>query len=49
MTQMANRPTYPVDIAGIHRELPLFEVKPGVLPSSIFWGTLNWCMPAPKH
>jgi len=22
--------TYPVDIAGIHRELPLFEIKPGL-------------------
>ena len=28
MTQ--NRPTYPVDIAGVHRELPLFEIKPGL-------------------
>ncbi|HOV07148.1 MAG TPA: phosphoribosyltransferase family protein [Anaerolineaceae bacterium] len=27
---MENRPTYPVDIAGIHRELRLFEVKPGL-------------------
>ena len=27
---MENRPTYPVEIAGIHRELPLFEVKPGL-------------------
>lgn len=25
-----NRSTYPVDIAGIHRELPLFEIKPGL-------------------
>src|SRR5512145_2180342 len=25
-----NRPTYPVDIAGVHRELPLFEIKPGL-------------------
>jgi adenine phosphoribosyltransferase len=25
-----NRATYPVDIAGIHRELPLFEIKPGL-------------------
>jgi len=24
------RPTYPVDIAGVHRELPLFEIKPGL-------------------
>lgn len=24
------RPTYPVDIAGVHRELRLFEVKPGL-------------------
>ncbi len=24
------RDTYPVDIAGVHRELPLFEVAPGV-------------------
>lgn len=24
------RPTYPVEIAGIHRELPLFEVAPGL-------------------
>lgn len=22
--------TYPVDIAGVHRELPLFEIKPGL-------------------
>jgi adenine phosphoribosyltransferase len=28
---MANtRPTYPVDVAGVHRELPLFEIKPGL-------------------
>lgn len=25
-----DRPTYPVDIAGVHRELPLFEIKPGL-------------------
>jgi adenine phosphoribosyltransferase len=25
-----NRPTYPIDIAGVHRELPLFEIKPGL-------------------
>jgi adenine phosphoribosyltransferase len=24
------RPTYPIDIAGVHRELPLFEVAPGL-------------------
>lgn len=24
------RPTYGVDIAGVHRELPLFEIKPGL-------------------
>ena len=24
------RPTYPVDIAGVHRELPLFQIKPGL-------------------
>ncbi|HEX9029748.1 MAG TPA: adenine phosphoribosyltransferase, partial [Anaerolineales bacterium] len=24
------RETYPVDIAGLHRELPLFEVAPGM-------------------
>ncbi|MBE0699807.1 MAG: adenine phosphoribosyltransferase [Anaerolineaceae bacterium] len=24
------RPTYPVDIAGVHRELRLFEIKPGL-------------------
>lgn len=24
------RPTYPIEIAGVHRELPLFEVKPGL-------------------
>ncbi len=28
MTQ--NRPTYAIDIAGVHRELPLFEIKPGL-------------------
>lgn len=27
---MASRPTYPVEIAGLHRELPLFEIKPGL-------------------
>jgi adenine phosphoribosyltransferase len=27
---MAKRGTYPVDIAGIHRELTLFEIKPGL-------------------
>jgi adenine phosphoribosyltransferase len=26
----ANRPTYPVDIAGVHRELRLFQIKPGL-------------------
>jgi adenine phosphoribosyltransferase len=25
-----DRPTHPVDIAGVHRELPLFEIKPGL-------------------
>lgn len=25
-----NRSTFPVDIAGVHRELPLFEIKPGL-------------------
>ena len=25
-----NRSTYPVDIAGVHRELQLFEIKPGL-------------------
>jgi adenine phosphoribosyltransferase len=25
-----NRRTYPIDIAGVHRELPLFEIKPGL-------------------
>jgi len=28
MTQ--NRATFPVDIAGVHRELPLFQIKPGL-------------------
>ena len=27
---MAERPTYPIDIAGVHRELRLFEIKPGL-------------------
>jgi adenine phosphoribosyltransferase len=27
---MSERPTYGVDIAGVHRELTLFEVKPGL-------------------
>ncbi len=27
---MPRRETYPVDIAGVHRELPLFEIKPGL-------------------
>lgn len=27
---MSKRPTYPIDIAGVHRELPLFEIKPGI-------------------
>ncbi len=26
----STRPTYPVDIASVHRELPLFEIKPGL-------------------
>ncbi len=26
----AKRETFPIDIAGVHRELPLFEVKPGL-------------------
>lgn len=25
-----NRSTYAIDIAGVHRELPLFEIKPGL-------------------
>ena len=25
-----HRDTYPIDIAGVHRELPLFEIKPGL-------------------
>jgi adenine phosphoribosyltransferase len=24
------RPVYPIDIAGVHRDLPLFEIKPGM-------------------
>ncbi|GAP08181.1 MAG TPA: adenine phosphoribosyltransferase [Anaerolinea thermolimosa] len=27
---MTQRETYPIDIAGVHRELPLFEIKPGL-------------------
>jgi adenine phosphoribosyltransferase len=27
---MAKRETYPVDIAGVHRELTLFQIKPGL-------------------
>lgn len=27
---MGKRETYPVDIAGVHRELTLFEIKPGL-------------------
>ncbi|NMC77918.1 MAG: adenine phosphoribosyltransferase [Chloroflexi bacterium] len=27
---MVARPTYPVEIAGVHRELPIFEIKPGL-------------------
>ena len=27
---MQNRQTYPVDIAGVHRELTLFQIKPGL-------------------
>ena len=27
---MTKRGTYPVEIAGVHRELTLFEVKPGL-------------------
>lgn len=27
---MTNRQTYPIDIAGVHRELRLFEIKPGL-------------------
>lgn len=27
---MENRQTYPVDIAGVHRELTLFQIKPGL-------------------
>jgi adenine phosphoribosyltransferase len=28
--KMENRPTYPVEIAGVHRELTLFQIKPGL-------------------
>jgi adenine phosphoribosyltransferase len=27
---MSDRPTYAIDIAGVHRELRLFEIKPGL-------------------
>ena len=27
---MSKRETYSIDIAGVHRELPLFEIKPGL-------------------
>ena len=27
---MSKRQTYSIDIAGVHRELPLFEIKPGL-------------------
>jgi adenine phosphoribosyltransferase len=27
---MSKRQTHPIDIAGVHRELPLFEIKPGL-------------------
>lgn len=27
---MEKRPTYPVEVAGIHRELTLFQIKPGL-------------------
>jgi adenine phosphoribosyltransferase len=27
---LSNRTVYPVDISGLHRELPLFEIKPGL-------------------
>ena len=27
---MAKRETYPMDIAGVHRDFPLFEVRPGL-------------------
>lgn len=27
---MTTRKTYPIEIAGLHRELPLFEIKPGL-------------------
>ena len=27
---MTNKKTYPVDIAGVHRELTIFEIKPGL-------------------
>jgi adenine phosphoribosyltransferase len=28
--KMADKNTYPIDIAGIHRELTIFEIKPGL-------------------
>lgn len=30
MTQTNQRSTYPIEIAGLYRELPLFEVQPGL-------------------
>lgn len=30
MMTPSKRPTYPVDIAGVKRELPIFEIKPGL-------------------
>jgi hypothetical protein len=47
---MAARPTYAIKIAGVERELRLFEIKPGlkiaILTSS---GIQNSCKPVPAN
>ncbi len=43
------RPVYPIDIAGVHRDLPLFEIKPGLRIAILnILGDTEWFKPALK-
>ena len=41
------RETYPIEIAGLHRELRLFEIKPGLRIAILNIREIpNWSLPA---
>jgi adenine phosphoribosyltransferase len=44
------RETFPIEIAGINRELPLFEVAPGVRIAVLnILGDMSWWKPGPAR